>query len=312
LAWRLQPETALHGAQTQAPKGKIMPKTILITGASSGFGRLAAETLARSGHAVFAGFRSIAGPKKQAAEELRSQKIQVLTLDVTKQASVESAVSILLDKSNGELDDVVNNAGMASAGISEKFTPEQLRDLFEVNVFGIQRVLRAILPTLRERRSGLVINVGSILGRVTLPFFGLYGASKQALEALTDSYRYELSQLGVDVVLVQPSAYPTNMYAAAQKPADAARAGSYGETATVPGKILQTFAGLFQGPNAPNPQDIANAIRKVIETPAGQRPERVVVGIPFGSDAVNAAVAPIQRKVIDELGLGFLASLNLR
>lgn len=288
-----------------------MSKTVLVTGASSGFGRLTAEKLASSGHTVFAGFRSMSGPKKQAADELKNRKIHVLTIDVTSDSSVDSAISTLLDKSNGELDVVVNNAGMASAGISETFTPEQLRDQFEVNVFGVQRILRATLPTLRAQHSGLVINIGSILGRVTLPFFGLYGASKQALEALTDSYRYELSQLGVDVVLVQPSAYPTNMYAAAQKPADAGRAGSYGETAAVPGKILQTFAGLFQGPNAPSPQDVANAIDKIIATQAGQRPERVVVGIPFGSDAVNAAVAPIQRKVIDELGLGFLASLNL-
>ncbi len=200
-----------------------MSKTILITGASSGFGRLTAEKLARSGHTVFAGFRSFAGPKKQVADELKSQKIEVLELDVTRDKSVNVAVSHLLEKSNGELDVVINNAGIASAGVSETFTPEQARELFEVNVFGVQRVLRATLPTLRARRSGLAINVGSILGRVTLPFFGIYGASKQALEAISDSYRYELSQLGVDVVLVQPSAYPTNMYASAQQPADSER-----------------------------------------------------------------------------------------
>jgi len=110
---------------------------------------------------------------------------------------------------------------MASAGISETFTADQVRDLFDVNVFGIQRFLRATLPTLRAQHSGSVINIGPILGRVTLPFFGLYGASKAAIVALTESYRFELSQLGVDVVLVQPSAYPTNMYAAAQQSAEA-------------------------------------------------------------------------------------------
>jgi len=221
-------------------------------------------------------------------------------------------VSHLLEKSNGELDVVINNAGIASAGVSETFTPEQARELFEVNVFGVQRVLRATLPTLRARRSGLVINVGSILGRVTLPFFGLYGASKQALEAISDSYRYELSQLGVDVVLVQPSAYPTNMYASAQQPADSERAGLYGQTAEIPGKILKTFVDIFQGENAPNPQDIADAIEIVIATPAGKRSSRVVVGIPFGSDAVNDAVAPIQRSVIEGLGLASLEHLNIQ
>lgn len=289
-----------------------MSKTILVTGASSGFGRLSAEKLARSGHTVFAGFRSIAGPKKQVADELRSQKIEVLELDVTSDSSVDAAVRKLLDRSNGELDVVVNNAGLASAGISETFTAEQVRDMFEVNVFGVQRVLRATLPIFRAHHAGLVINIGSILGRVTLPFFGLYGASKQALEALSDSYRYELSQLGVDVVLVQPSAHPTNMYAAAQQPADAARAGSYGDVAEVPGKILQTFAALFHGANAPDPHGIAEAIDKLVAIPAGKRPDRIVVGIPFGSDAVNEAVAPIQGKLIDDLGLGSLATLNIR
>jgi NADP-dependent 3-hydroxy acid dehydrogenase YdfG len=287
-----------------------MGKTILITGASSGFGRLTAETLQDSGHKVFAGFRSNDGRKKQVADELREKNIEILKLDVTDQDSVDSAIAQLLEKSNNELDVVVNNAGMASAGISEAFTPEQIRQLFEVNVFGVQRVLRATLPVLRAKRRGLVINVGSILGRITLPFFGLYGASKYAVEAMSDSYRYELSQLGVDVVLVQPSAYPTNMYAAAQQPADEELRKTYGEVAEVPDKILKTFVTLFQGENGPNPQDVATAIDKIVSTPAGNRPDRVVVGLPFGSDAVNKAVAPIQRGVIENLGLGDLTKLK--
>ena len=288
-----------------------MAKTILITGASSGFGRLTAETLSSSGHKVFAGFHSIDGPKKQVASELNAKNIDILRLDVTDQTSIDSAVTQLLEKSNNQLDVVVNNAGMASMGISESFNPEQLRNLFEVNVFGVQRVIRATLPVLRAKRSGLLVNVGSILGRVTIPFFGLYGASKHAVEAMTDSYRYELSQLGVDVVLVQPSAYPTNMYAAAQLPANEEVAKTYGEIAEVPEKILKTFVTLFQGKNAPNPQDVATAIDKLVSMPAGGRPDRVVVGMPFGSDAVNEAVAPIQRSLIDNLGLGDLAKLKV-
>jgi len=288
-----------------------MAKTIFVTGASSGFGRLTAETLSKSGHKVFAGFRSAEGARKQIAGELKAKNIEILKVDVTDQASVDTAIVQLLEKSGNKLDVVVNNAGMASAGLSEAFTAEQARDLFEVNVFGVQRVLRATLPVLRAKRAGLVINVGSILGRVTLPFFGLYGASKCAVEAMTDSYRYELSELGVDVVLVQPSAYPTNMYAVAQKPANGELAKSYGETAEVPGKILKTFMTLFRGENAPNPQDVATAIDKIVATPAGSRPERVVVGLPFGSDAVNTAVAPIQRGVIESLGLGDLTKLKI-
>jgi NADP-dependent 3-hydroxy acid dehydrogenase YdfG len=288
-----------------------MAKTILITGASSGFGRLTAEKLANSGHRVFAGFRSTDGAKKPVADELRGKKIEILRLDVTDQASIDSAVKQLLKTTNNQLDVVVNNAGMASAGISESFTAEQVREMFDVNVFGVQRVIRATLPALRAQRSGLVINIGSILGRVTIPFFGLYGASKYAVEAMSDSYRYELSQLGIDVVLVQPSAYPTNMYAAAQQPADGEIAKTYGAVAEVPGKILKTFVTLFQGENAPNPRDVAEAIDKIVSTPVGKRPDRVVVGLPFGSDAVNNAVNPIQRGTIDSLGLGDLARLKV-
>lgn len=141
-----------------------MGKTILVTGASSGFGRLTAETLSRSGHKVFAGFHSTNGSKKHVADELKAKNIEVLDLDVTDQSAVMIAIGHLLEVSKQHLDVVINNAGMASAGISEAFTAEQARDLFDVNVFGVQRVLRATLPVLRAKRAGLVINIGSILG----------------------------------------------------------------------------------------------------------------------------------------------------
>lgn len=288
-----------------------MQKIIFITGASSGFGRDTALTLAAAGHQVFAGMRDINGRNKEVADTLRAQGITPVALDVTCETTTQAAIQSVLEKSGGRLDVLINNAGIASAGVSESFTPEQLRDLFEVNVFGIQRVLRAALPTLRKQGDGLIINTGSILGRVTFPFFGLYGASKFAVEAMTDSYRYELSQLGVDVVLVQPSAYPTNMYAAMQQPADAVRATSYGEIGAIPSKMFETFMGMFAAENAPNPHDVALAIAKLVATPKGQRPDRVVVGQAFGSDAVNGAVSPVQRQVLDGLGLGGLATLKV-
>jgi NAD(P)-dependent dehydrogenase (short-subunit alcohol dehydrogenase family) len=271
-----------------------LAKTILITGASSGFGRDTAETLTREGHSVFASFRDSAGRNKSHSEALQSKGINV---------------SNVLSRA-GRIDVVINNAGIASAGVSEAFTAERVRDLFEVNVFGIQRVLRAVLPTLRKQRDGLVINVGSILGRVTFPFFGLYGASKYAVEALSDSYRYELSQLGVDVVLVQPSAYPTNMYASAQQPDDKARGEAYGEIGAIPGKMFGTFMEIFQSKNAPNPHDVPEAIAKLVGQTKGTRPARVVVGEPYGSDVVNRSVEPVQAQVIEGLGLGQLAKIR--
>jgi len=287
-----------------------MKKYILITGASSGFGRDTAETLAAAGHAVFAGVRDGAERNLAVAESLRAQGIEPVALDVTCNASVDAAIASVLAKSGGKLDVVINNAGIASAGVSESFTPEQLREVFEVNVFGIQRVLRATLPTLRQQGDGLIINTGSILGRVTFPFFGLYGASKFAVEALSDSYRYELSQLGIDVVLVQPSAYPTNMYAAMQQPDDAERGAAYGDIGAIPSKMFETFMGMFAAANAPNPHDVALAVVKLIAMPKGQRPDRVVVGQAFGADAVNAVVAPIQQHVLAGLGLDSLANIR--
>jgi len=143
-----------------------MSKTILITGASNGFGNDAAEALAVAGHQVFATMRDVNTRHRGAAETLRSNGIETLELDVTSNASVDAAFAALFKKTDGTLDVLVNNAGVFSQGVSETYTPEQVRDLFEVNVFGIQRVTRAALPAMRKTKSGLIVNVGSILGRV--------------------------------------------------------------------------------------------------------------------------------------------------
>ena len=285
-----------------------MSKIVLITGAASGFGRDTAETLAAAGHRVYASMRDIAGRNAEAAAALQSRGVKVVELDVADDASVERAVAAVLAEAGG-IDVLINNAGLASAGVSEAFTADQAKVLFNTNVVGVIRTTRAVLPAMRATKDGLIVNVGSILGRVTFPFFGIYGATKFAVEALTDSYRYELSQLGVDVALVQPSAYPTNMYATMQQPADPARGEAYGEIGAIPGKMFETFMGMFQGENAPNPHDVAAAIATLIDTPRGSRPARTIVGQPFGADAVNEATAPIQRGAVEALGLGALATI---
>ncbi|QCI78776.1 SDR family oxidoreductase [Hankyongella ginsenosidimutans] len=285
-----------------------MSKIILITGAASGFGRDTAETLAAAGHKVYASMRDVAGRNAEAANALRAKGIGVVELDVADDTSVARGVAQVLSEA-GRIDVLVNNAGFASAGVSEAFTADQAKVLFNTNVVGVIRTTKAVLPAMRAAKDGLIINIGSILGRVTFPFFGIYGATKFAVEALTDSYRYELSQLGVDVVLIQPSAYPTNMYSAIQQPADAQVGAAYGEIGAIPGKMFETFMGMFQSENAPNPHDIATAIVSLVDAAKGTRPARTVVGQPFGADAVNAATAPVQQGVIDALGLGFLATI---
>jgi NADP-dependent 3-hydroxy acid dehydrogenase YdfG len=284
-----------------------MSETILITGASSGFGRITAEVMAQAGHMVFASMRDPSVKNRNHAQELRQRGIAVLELDIGSDTSVDHAVKkVLADV--GRIDVLINNAGIASAGITEAFTADQAKVVLNTNIVGLLRTNRAVLPTMRAQGDGLILNIGPILGRVTFPFFGIYGASKFAVEALTDSLRYEVSQFGVDVVLLQPSAYPTNMYATMQQPADTARLADYGDIAQIPGKMFEAFRGMFASANAPDPHDVADAIAKLIATPKSARPARVVVGQAFGADAVNEAVAPIQQQVIETLGLRALAS----
>ncbi len=285
-----------------------MTKTILITGASTGFGRDTAETLARAGHTVFASMRDPEAKNRAHAEALRVQSIEVVELDVTDSQSIDGAVAAVIAKA-GRIDVLINNAGVAAAGVSEAFTPDQATALFDVNVIGLLLVTRAVLPDLRRHNDGLIINISTVLGRVTFPFFGLYGASKFAVEALTDSFRYEVSQLGIDVALVQPSAYPTQMYASAIQPADIERAAEYGEVGEIPGAMFQHFTTMFESSDAPNPHDVAEAIAALIDTPKGARPARTVVGASYGADTLNVAIEPVQTGVVEALGLGHLATV---
>src|SRR6186997_2517201 len=282
-----------------------MSKTILITGASSGFGRDTAATLHHAGHTVYASMRGVQGKNREAAEALRKLGIETVELDVSDDASVEGAVEKVLAEA-GKIDVLVNNAGIGSAGVTEAFTAEQAKVVFDTNVIGLLRVTRAVLPSMREKHDGLIINIGSILGRVTFPFVGIYGASKFAVEALTDSLRYEVSQLGVEVVAVQPSGYPTNFFANSQTPAGSDVAEAYGEVGHIPDAMVTSLTATFEGEDAPNPHDVAEAIVKLVGQAKGSRAVRTVVGAPYGSDQANEDVASVQAKVVEALGLSHL------
>jgi len=286
-----------------------MSKTVLITGSSTGFGRDTAETMAQAGYKVIASMRDPEGKNQQHAAELKIKGIDVVALDVTDQSSVDGAIRHILTTSGG-LDILINNAGVASAGVTEAFTDTQAANLFDVNVIGVHRVTRAVLPIFRKQNDGLIINIGSILGRVIFPFFGLYCASKFAVEAMTDSLRYEVSQLGIDVSLIQPSAYPTNMYASADQPTDSDCVHAYGETGKIPGAMFEHFQSLFESSSAPNLHDVAEAILKVANTAKGKRPARTVVGSSFGADTLNDATAPVQADAVEGLGLSHLKSVS--
>jgi len=285
---------------------------VLITGSNSGFGRLTTETLAKAGHTVYATMRGSTGKNAQAAAELKAfsaangNRVHVFDLDVTSDASVQQAVDAIAKHSGGVIDVVFNNAGRFSMGVQEAYTLDEVKSLFDVNVFGPLRVNRAALPHLRKRRSGLVIATSSIVGRFALPCVGPYAASKFALEALAEAQRDELKSLGIDVVLIQCGAFPTEVGNKGLYPADAARAAEYGDVAKIPQQMGEGLGQYFASPQAPNPQDVADAVKKLIDTPAGKRPARVVIDKLTGDamQGLNDTHHEHRQVVLTRFGLG--------
>lgn len=288
--------------------GVNMAQTILVTGSNSGFGRLTVETLARQGHSVFAGMRGAAEKNKQAAEELRALAkrehlaLSIVELDITDDASVEQAIKSVVE-TGGRLDVVVNNAGMSYVGPLEAFSIEQVQAQFDTNVFGVWRVNRAALPQMRKQGSGLLIQIGSIVGRIALPFLGLYGATKFALESLTESYRYELAPFGIDVAIIEPGTYPTPIVGKSPDAADAERTAPYQGAIDA---FMQPFFTENKSDAPPNSQEVADAVAKVIAQPAGERTLHTVVAPASqrqAPQAVNDAVAQANQAFFESLKL---------
>lgn len=285
------------------------PLTVLITGSSSGFGERTARVLAARGHRVFASMRYAGSTNAAASRRLAEWatgagvQLHVLELDVTDEASVETAVRSLIERT-GRIDVVVNNAGTGAFGVNEAFTLDQAQALFDVNVFGALRVDRAILPFMRLQRSGLLVHVSSFFGRLVFPFHGLYAATKFALEALAESFHYELRELGVESVLVEPAAYPTGYWERLRHPADAERLTAYGPLAQRASTFAAGVETWLQGAGAPDPGEVAEAIADLIDSPAGQRPLRTTVGL--GADGIrqlNTITAAFQAKMMQAFGL---------
>jgi len=258
-----------------------MNSVVLITGASTGFGRAASETLGRRGYTVFAAMRNIAGRNAahcRALESLARREglpIQVLEMDVTQETSVERAVGQMLDQT-GRIDVAINNAGIFSLGLTEAYTVEEFHRLFDVNVYGAVRVNRAVLPAMRRQRRGLLIHVSSAAGRVVPPSVAVYCASKHALEAVADAYRFELSQLGIDSVLVEPGFHRTPILENIAGPADSARTADYGPMVEAAARVREVFENAGRDASVPGPEEVVEAFVRLIETPAGQRPFRTV------------------------------------
>ncbi|MDL5047673.1 SDR family oxidoreductase [Oscillatoria amoena NRMC-F 0135] len=255
---------------------KKMTQKILITGASGGFGNLTVKTLIDKGHKVAAAMRGINGKNKAVAEELGKAGAKIIELDVTNDQSVTNGVNKAIADLGG-LDVLLNNAGVGTLGMQEFFTTSDYQRLFDVNVFGIQRMNRAVAPYFRKNRKGLIIYTSSLLGRIALPFYGPYQSSKWALEAMAENYRVELSSFGIENCIVEPGGYPTTFMENLLKPTDNSQTTSYGDFMKFPEQMFGNFENVLKSNPQQNPQRVADAIADLIEKPYGEKPFRTTV-----------------------------------
>jgi len=292
-----------------------MKQMIVITGASSGFGALTARALAEAGHTVYAGMRQTTGrnaPQIEAAKQFSDENhvdLRAIEMDVASQESVDGAIQQIV-KENGGLDVVIHNAGHMVFGPAEAFTPEQLAELYDINVLSTQRVNRAALPLLRKKGQGLVIWVGSSSTRGgTPPYLAPYFAAKAGMDALAVSYAAELARWNIETVIVVPGAFTsgTNHFAHSGSPADKARFREYesGPTVKLSEQIMKGFAST--APENADVAEVARAIVRVVDRPFGSRPFRVHIDpAQDGAEIVNGVADRVRAELLRNMGLADL------
>jgi NAD(P)-dependent dehydrogenase (short-subunit alcohol dehydrogenase family) len=288
-------------------------KVILITGASSGFGRLTAESLGRAGHTVYASMRDVSGRNAQNAAELAAIKgadIRPLELDVQSDSSVGAAVQRIINE-RGRIDVLIHNAGHMVFGPAEAFTPEQFADQYDINVLGTQRVNRAVLPYMRARKQGLLIWVSSSSSAGgTPPYLAPYFAAKAAMDSLAVQYARELARWGIETTIVVPGAFTkgTNHFAHAGSPADQQRLAEYESSGPYQGfgaQVQQAFAEIV--PEDADVQGVADRIVEVVDLPFGKRPFRVHYDpTQDGADVSFAVIDRMRTEMLHRVGLSDL------
>lgn len=286
---------------------------VLITGSSTGIGRLTALTLARQGHTVYASVRSAASPDAAAAaaEFAPIENLHLVELDVTSQQSANAAVRTVVERA-GHLDVVVNNAGHLYVGYVEAFTDDDLTRLLDINAVGAHRVNRAAMPYLREQRSGTLLYVGSTIIVSTPPFLGPYVASKAAFDALAVVTSYEASQFGIETTIVMPGAITqgTAHFPNASHASDTAVTAAYSVLDPLVERNERATAALVRPGIDPDPQVVADEIARVLALPRGQKPFRTVVDFTeAGVDHVMAFADLTRAAFVRRLGFG--ATLQL-
>ncbi len=291
---------------------------VLITGAATGIGNLTARALATAGYTVFASMRSPEDRNSHRAEELltfaRQNKLdlRIVELDVQSQGSADAAVESIL-AAVGQLDIVVHNAGHLAVGYVETFTAEDLAHLFDVNTFGLQRVNRAALPHMRERRRGTLLYVGSTTTVVVPPFLGPYVASKFAFDALAQTTAYEVGQLGIESSIVMPGAFTegTEHFPNASRGRDTNAALGYSSLNWMVARNEEATQSLFDPHSNANPIAVADEITRILNLPFGEKPFRSVVDFtPSDVESVNKAARREQESFLSRMGYEALLTVK--
>jgi NAD(P)-dependent dehydrogenase (short-subunit alcohol dehydrogenase family) len=289
-----------------------MKNVIVITGASSGFGALAARALAKAGQTVYASMRDTAGrnaPQVNAAKEFSSENnfdLRTIELDVMSEESVNAAIQKII-ADNGRLDVVIHNAGHMVFGPAEAFTPEQLAELYDINVLSTQRVNRVALPQLRKQKQGLVMWISSSSSAGgTPPYLAPYFAAKAGMDAMAVIYARELTRWGIETSIVVPGAFTggTDHFAHSGRPADKARVAEYeaGPYKGFADDVMTGFASIV--PADADASAVAEAIVKIVDTPFGRRPFRVHIDpTEDGAEVVNMVSDRVRAELLRRIGL---------
>ena len=305
---------ALAATAVRAQDDKLIPapdltgKAILITGCSSGFGRLAAEHFARAGATVFATMRNTPRPEAEELMQLardESLDIRVMRLDVLLDHEVADAVASAEREIGRGLDVLVNNAGIGITGPVEVQDMEATKLAFDTNVLGYHRLARAVLPGMRARKQGHIFAVSSQLGRVIVPYAGHYSATKFAVEAMFEQLAYELVPHNVGVTIIEPGGYPTKVWVnrnrysrELRERADQAHLGGYPQ-------IVARMGEEDSSGRSADPMDIPHAMARVLGMAPGTRPVRLPVsGGSIPQVAINEVTAKTQVGCVGESGYG--------
>lgn len=285
---------------------------MLVTGASGAFGSLTCKSLSQKGYQVIGTMRSTKDKNESIAQELQRAGVKLVEIDLTEESSVNNGVAKTIEVLGG-LDIVFNNAGLGANGIQEMFTVKDMQRVFDVNVFGMQRLMRAVLPHFRKQGKGTILHTSSCIGRVTTPFLGVYCASKYALESLAEGYRAELSGFGIESCIIEPGGMPTAFMGGMLRPSDETRNQGYGDMVHSPDASLKSYIDYIKTNPKQSPQAVADTVAALLEMPYGEKPFRIVVdfmGLKEPIENYNKALDQVTQQIYTANGVDNLLNLN--